>query len=739
MYHLTGGGGNGSRLLVPLLAKCVINVPACGFATSYSITKRLPLKQQKRKEDDINSSSSSSSSNQLKNVGPRTQAKADRYNTREGEINFTTLEPDRFGDLFEQYGRQGPPPSSSVATSKIVHAAPLKSETEVPDDADGYDKLEIKRDARRKSPEAYMRMMNELKRQRPLPVARIFELHQAYVYEERYQVTDTRFYSLLMKVAGQAGFTRKAVELLEEMRRFELRPTKSTITALFNACANAPTDHPETAQYALQQTLRLREKLQLEGYELNDIQYNVLVKAFARLGDMASARATLAEMAEKGRPLSLDTYAMMLMGCIGNRRSGLVEATRLLHQMLATSSNSSSSSPTNSVQLDLPIINLFLRAIRDCDLSRDDLEAIQSSPLLITAGLQQQQQQQKLIEEEKSSVRMISEGELLNVNKSPSSSSSNELQQNNCQPNLLTGANLSSIVAIDHHSLSRPSNRFLLFGGLPGFTALMDAHHITPTLKTVTLFVDLLPRVDEAALEEIRALLRRYRLKADTTLYNVLLKRAAKSAAKGNPKRARALCQTILKVMQTEDHLQPDIMTFGALTFSCSDARSARNLLADMARCGVAAPNAKILGSLVNIACREQDLDYVIFLLEYMEERKISLSRLDVEQIDLLLKGVRREIVDAERKGAALGEPFKASYERAKYLFSGRLQQSTVQVNVNPWAQFEPNGQQRRTSGKAPFNAFVRAMKAKMDVKHRRGRREDSSSKVVDYNDEIDD
>ncbi len=722
--------------MVPLLAKCVINVPACSsFATSYSITKRLPLKQQKRKEEVI-----ISSSNQLKNVGPRTQAKADRYNTREGDINFTTLEPDRFGDLFEQYGRQGPPPSSSsVATSKIVHAAPLKSETEVPDDADGYDKLEIKRDARRKSPEAYMRMMNELKRQRPLPVARIFELHQAYVYEERYQVTDTRFYSLLMKVAGQAGFTRKAVELLEEMRRFELRPTKSTITALFNACANAPTDHPETAEYALQQALRLREKLQLEGYELNDIQYNVLVKAFARLGDMASARATLAEMAEKGRPLSLDTYAMMLMGCIGNRRSGLLEATRLLHQMLATSSSnsssSSSSSTTNSVQLDLPIINLFLRAIRDCDLSREDLEAIQSSPLLLTAGLQQQQ---KMISEEKFSV-MISEGELLNVNKSPSSSSSNELQQNNCQPNLLTGANLNAIVAIDHQSLSRPSNRFLLFGGLPGFTALMDAHHITPTLKTVTLFVDLLPRVDEAALEEIRALLRRYRLKADTTLYNVLLKRAAKSAAKGNPKRARALCQTILKVMQTEDHLQPDIMTFGALTFSCSDARSARNLLADMARCGVAAPNAKILGSLVNIACREQDLDYVIFLLEYMEGRKISLSRLDVEQIDLLLKGVRREIVDAERKGATLGEPFKASYERAKYLFSGRLQQSTVQVNVNPWAQFEPNGQQRRTSGKAPFNAFVRAMKAKMDVKHRRGRREDSSSKVVDYNDEIDD
>ncbi|KAH9399081.1 Pentatricopeptide repeat-containing protein 1, mitochondrial [Tyrophagus putrescentiae] len=348
MYHLSGGG-NGSRLL------------------------RLPLKQQRRKEEDI----SSSSSNQLKNVGPpRTQAKADRYNSSEGDINFATLEPDRFGDLFEQYGRQGPPTpssSSSVATSsKIVHAAPLKSETEVPDDADGYDKLEIKRDARRKSPEAYMRMLNELKRQRPLPVARIFELHQAYVYEERYQVTDTRFYSLLMKVAGQAGFTRKAVELLEEMKRFELRPTKSTITALFNACANAPVlDHPETAQYALQQTLRLREKLQLEGYELNDIQYNVLVKAFARLGDMASARATLAEMAEKGRPpfaghLRDDADGLHWKSKVGAGGGHSTAASNAG----TTSSNSSSSSPTNSVQLDLPIINLFLRAIRDCDLSQ---------------------------------------------------------------------------------------------------------------------------------------------------------------------------------------------------------------------------------------------------------------------------------------------------------------------------------------------------------------------------------
>src|SRR5699024_575722 len=152
----------------------------------------------------------------------------------------------------------------------------------------------------------------------PPKVAKMLELHRQFIYEDRY-IPDKLLYSLLIDACAQVGFTKKAVELYDEMRRYELKPTKPTVTALINACANCS----HTAQYGLHQVLQRRESVQLEGDECGDIQYNVLITAFSRLGDMANANVTLQEMTSKGHTGSLETYSMVLMGCFNDKTQGL--------------------------------------------------------------------------------------------------------------------------------------------------------------------------------------------------------------------------------------------------------------------------------------------------------------------------------------------------------------------------------------------------------------------------------
>lgn len=604
----------------------------------------------------------------------------------ESDIDFSTLNPDKFGDLVEQYGD-----SSS--------RGPLKAE-DTKDDADGYDKLEIKRGVKKSIP-AYMRIFNELRREKPPNVPKMLELHQQFIYEDRY-IPEKTLYSILINACARVGFTRKAVQLFEEMKRFELTPTKSTVTGLFNACANCT----HTAEYGLKQALQIREKLQLAGYEFNDIQYNVLIKAFARLGDMATARTTLQEMTDKGHTVSLETYSMLLMGCISNKNAGLLEGTRMMHRMLQSGSS-----------IDLPVINLFLRCIRDCEISREDVLQISSSQFIATScsnsNLQLIESGLKVTDPENpapSQLELVTATPTYNLIERDAES----------LPNLLTGANLNQIISIDFASLSRPANRFLLFGGVQGFAQLMDSNGIKPNLKTLTMFVDLMHAKE--ALDQVRLLLERYHLKADIYLYNVLLKKVAKTGS-------HARCREILSAM-ANDSIEPDIMTFGALTFACFDTKAAKRLLTDMFKCGIV-PNEQIIGSLVNIACSSENLDYVSFMLEHIERNRLPLTRLTVEQVDLLLKKTRQLIVSNERKDIPIESDFKMNYERISSRFADMLKASTIEVGAHPWTQFEPAP---RANPKAKYHAVVKMMKRKTDIKLRR-----EKPREVDYNDEIDD
>ncbi|KAJ6220108.1 hypothetical protein RDWZM_005920 [Blomia tropicalis] len=436
----------------------------------------------------------------------------------EKETDFTGLDPDKFGNFAEKYNR-----------TRMKYR--LKAENE-PDDEDGYDKIEIKRGVK-KSIDAYIRILNELRREKPPNVAKMLELHRQFVYEDRY-IPHHQLYDTLISVCADVGFTQKAIELYKEMKMFKLEPRKPVVTMLINACANCT----HTPQYGLEQVAKLRDDLEMNGYQFNGLQYNVLIKAYARLG-------------------------------------------------------------------------------------------------------------------------------------------------------------------------------------VQGFTQMMDTHLVRPNLKTITLFIDLMDLKN--IVEESRNLLKRYGLKADIYLYNVLIKRLAKKGKYNQ-------CQEVIRSMQS-DSIQPDIMTFGALTFTCNEIKYAKRLLNQMAEFGIVA-NDKILGSLINIACSQRNLEYVLFLLEYIQKEKLSLSKIDVEQIDLLLKHFHAEISNNERRNLPVEKKIKELYEQVQFKFKSMIKNTNIVTDSHPWTQFRSSP---IVSKKAKLNSFVSYMERKKDIKLRK-----EKPTVHDYNDEID-
>ncbi|KAI2808710.1 Pentatricopeptide repeat-containing protein 1, mitochondrial [Blomia tropicalis] len=589
----------------------------------------------------------------------------------EKETDFTGLDPDKFGNFAEKYNR-----------TRMKYR--LKAENE-PDDEDGYDKIEIKRGVK-KSIDAYIRILNELRREKPPNVAKMLELHRQFVYEDRY-IPHHQLYDTLISVCADVGFTQKAIELYKEMKMFKLEPRKPVVTMLINACANCT----HTPQYGLEQVAKLRDDLEMNGYQFNGLQYNVLIKAYARLGQMETAVSTLEEMKTKKCSIKPETYSMLLMGYINDKNRGLFGATNLFSKVVSVS------------RLDVHLVNLFLRCVRECQITPKHL-------LQLCSGQSSNKETEKtksdnIVESSLPRVQETGNQVILPIATSP--------------PNILTGDNINQIVSIDHSSLIYAENRFLLFGGVQGFTQMMDTHLVRPNLKTITLFIDLMDLKN--IVEESRNLLKRYGLKADIYLYNVLIKRLAKKGKYNQ-------CQEVIRSMQS-DSIQPDIMTFGALTFTCNEIKYAKRLLNQMAEFGIVA-NDKILGSLINIACSQRNLEYVLFLLEYIQKEKLSLSKIDVEQIDLLLKHFHAEISNNERRNLPVEKKIKELYEQVQFKFKSMIKNTNIVTDSHPWTQFRSSP---IVSKKAKLNSFVSYMERKKDIKLRK-----EKPTVHDYNDEID-
>jgi pentatricopeptide repeat domain-containing protein 1 len=666
----------------------------------YSIQNNNNLKlSYSQKSFNLNHKRREQPLNDLKTSEPKTNIRINGRHERnsvpkEKNLNFDSKFGDTFGTLNEK------------SWTKYKR---LSSE-DLPDDEDGYDKLEIKRGPKM-APIGYYKLLTQLVHKKPIQIRRALELYNRMISEDRIP-PDKCTYTVLISGCAKVGYTQKAFQLFEELLKNELKPTNPTITALFNACAECP--FPE---YGLEKAKFLREYLHLEGIAANTLHYHSMIKAFGKLGDMKTAFELVDEMVANGQSTTSETFAMLLMGCISDKDSGLFQAIKIIRKM-----------KFHNMPLDIYTFNLLLRAIRDCGIgSQNNIKLLMQDwthqhndkppkkyPKNTNQSISSEFTKSSLNENENNSFNFKTTSEM-SQNSLVGKESLDSFNKNSSlivrTPNLLE-ANASKegqVIDINFESLSLPSNRFLLFGGMEGYFKMMSQYNVKPNINTLTLMLELII-LNEESEQQILNALEKFKIKADTDFFNILIKqiccrRSAKDAKK------------ILLLMQKKG-LQLDIITFGVLSLGCDSLALGKQLLFDMEESGIKA-NTEIMGGLLTSASKKEDFWYINFLINYMKKNNISPDHKAIERIECLKLKIQKilahfdnnEVNDLPNRYQS--ENFRKGFATFKANYEEWLQNVIIVTPEHPWDQFKFD----EIKNKKAMHNFVKFMKQKIDQK----------------------
>lgn len=345
-------------------------------------------------------------------------------------------------------------------------------------------------------------------------------------------------YNILIGACADVGYTKKAFKLFNDMKKRALVPTGDTYTCLFHACANSP-----WPVEGLKRAQNLRELMIEKGIEPNLTNYNAMIKAFGRCGDLPAAFRLVDEMQAKKIKVRSHTLNHLLHACITDKESGLRHALIVWRKMLKLREKP-----------NIYTFNLMLKCVKDCNLGtkQDIAELIETIQAQI--HLQSQNQQQRRLNQSNKSLKIeLSKQLLIEPAKSinevnddyqhtnpPSSELSIVDKKDNISiefvnkldtavgnemaaPNLLSRVlNMEQVTALQEvHTLQ---DKFAVVGGLDGFLKEMQAYSVKPDIKTFTQILPLLDDTTEAE-DNLLKTMKSLAVRADIDFYNMLIKK----------------------------------------------------------------------------------------------------------------------------------------------------------------------------------------------------------------------
>lgn len=396
-------------------------------------------------------------------------------------------------------------------------------------------------------------------------------------------------FNLLISGCAHVGYSKKAFNLFTKMKQRNLKVTGGTYTSLFNACANAPWTND-----GLNKANRLREIMLEKGYHPNESNYNAMIKAYGRCGDIQTAFQLVDEMTTKKLEIRVITFNHLLQACASDANLGFRHALLVWHKM-----RSRRQIP------DLYSFNLMLRCVRDCNmgdmstsqhflrtlLPPDDGKTIANQLALNgptnthTAALEN---------DEATAVQSVTES-------------------NDATPNLLAkNPHLGNLISIG--DICRPEDRLLLLGGMHGFIREMESVKAEPTIKTVTALLEVIPNT-LAVEKNLIVLIRRLNIRCDIDFFNILIK---KRSLRFDYDGAKA----VLKMINTAG-LEPDIVTYGVLALGCASKSDAQNLLQEMYTKGLRM-NIQILGAMLKCGCVQHNFEYILEIMKIVKDERMK-------------------------------------------------------------------------------------------------------------------
>ncbi|XP_017467719.1 PREDICTED: pentatricopeptide repeat-containing protein 1, mitochondrial isoform X2 [Rhagoletis zephyria] len=406
---------------------------------------------------------------------------------------------------------------------------------------------------------------------------------------------DAYIYNLLISGCAKAGYTRKAFNLFTKMRQRGLKVKGGIYTSLFNACANAP-----STVYGLEQANKLREILIQKGYEPNVKNYNAMIKAYGRCGDVKTAYMLADELLEKQLTLDIDTFNFLLQACASDVETGFRHCLLTWHKM-----------KQRGLKPDYYTFSGVLRCVRDCGFGDLDSmekvlqEILYERPEMLPWGQTHGEQ-----------ICLKTDGKPSNLPYVEQNPQAIEIQNEADQleiPNLLAiEPHLGSLVSLSQ--VTCPHERFLLLGGLTGFLGIMKENDVTPDIEMFTTLLEVVPPT-YAAEKHLLSFVRKIGLKADIDFFNILIKKRSMRFDYEGAKEVMSMIRTA--------GLQPDIVTYGVLALGCQTEVEARELLQQMRENGIRM-NMQILGAMLRQGIGHRNFPYVIEILQISLDEHIK-------------------------------------------------------------------------------------------------------------------
>lgn len=321
-------------------------------------------------------------------------------------------------------------------------------------------------------------------------------------------------YELLIIECGRCGYTKKAFQLYNRLKKKGLKVSNPIYAALFNACAN--TLHPTIG---LELAKNLRKIMIQNEFCANEIIYNSMIKAFGRCGDIETAFTLVDEMKEKKLQMKIDTMNNLLQACCSDKAYGFRHALIVWHKIY-----------NRKMIPDIHSFNLMIRCTRDCNIG--DANAMRSVIAVIlqssqaSVKLKRNKEQILLIDDKPKTPINVNANENENTDLVEQSESKNELMSKEVcdqMPNLLSKLpHLGSIVQLS--MVHTPEDRLMLLGGVKGIIAEFEETKVRPNVKTFSQLLYTIPSTREAEHELIEQM-RYMRVRGDIDIFNLLIKR----------------------------------------------------------------------------------------------------------------------------------------------------------------------------------------------------------------------
>ncbi|KAK4320608.1 hypothetical protein Pmani_008544 [Petrolisthes manimaculis] len=563
---------------------------------------------------------------------------------------------------------------------------------------------------RKHSPVYYGNQMKKLCKEKKLNEA----LHILEVEMPEVRAKPNEYcYNVLINACGKVGYTKKAFQLYNQLKKRGLKVQDVVYTGLFNACANSPWLSTD----GLQRATHLRSQLIEKGYPVNKTSSHAMIKAFGRCGDIKTAFQIVDDMLSQGLLVTTETLNFLLQACITDTISGFRHAIMVWRKMRRL-----------NLLPDIYSYNLLVQCTAQCKAGES---AFTSDLLLASPMPQEHQQASKNIKKSKktSSAKKVLLVETKHEPEAKNYEPTNGRQEGGA-PEVIVGenhpvsqvsnknvlldeqlypkvevereANVSegttgsvmfpsilgqtqmpgAVVALN--SLEQAQDRLALLGGPVGLLEQMITDGVKPDLKTVTQMLNSLPsdiQTEEALLSSMKNM----GLEPDTQLCNMLIR---KRSMRGDTQAAK----DVLEVIQ-DYHLVPDIVTFGCLALGCNNLSDATQLLADMDRAQFR-PNLEIMAMLTRNGLVKGNYFFALEMLREMKKRDIQPdekllavledSRIRARSLILKQEGKKsRGLKNRQIEGARV---FLLEYKMW-------LKSSGVQLSDHPWAQYQPQRQ----------------------------------------------